>query len=132
MVRPGLVRWLAYAFGAGLPAVHRSWVLHDVTVRSWRVRHFVRATCQLAPIAVALYLLIPGEPWVRGGSVLAGLILGFFYSAAYMYETAEHRAVKAGYPRGTAAATRELAYTDRNRAAEQRYEQLWRTPNSVG
>jgi Family of unknown function (DUF5313) len=126
--RPNPARWVAYAFGAGLPAAHREWVLHDTTARTWQLRHLARTAVQLAPFAIALYVFIPGEPWVRGMSVLAGLALGFFYSAAYMYETVEHRAVKAGYPRGTAAATRAAAHADENRERAERYERQWRNP----
>jgi hypothetical protein len=125
--RPNPARWLAYAFGAGLPARNREWVLHDSTARTWVLRHFLRTTVQLAPFAIALYVLIPGAPWVRGCAVLAGLILGYFYSAAYLYETVEHRVMKAGYPRGTAAATRAAAHPDEERERQARYEQRWRT-----
>ena len=124
--RPNPARWVAYAFGAGLPAAHRAWVLHDVTTRTWQLRHFARTAVQLTPFAVALYTLIPGQPWVRAAAVLGGLLLGFFYSAAYMYETAEHRAVKAGYPRGTAAATRAAEHADESRESAERYAQRWR------
>lgn len=127
VVRPSPIRWLPYAFGAGLPARHRAWVLHDVTVPTWRLRHFARATVQLAPIAVLLYAFIPGEPWVRAMAVVGGLLIGCFYSFAYMDESAEHRAVKAGYPRGTVVAGREAGHTDERRAAEERYAQRWRS-----
>ncbi|WP_306470730.1 DUF5313 family protein [Pseudonocardia halophobica] len=125
-VRPNPLRWLLYAYGAGLPARHRDWVLHDVTAPSWRWRHFARATAQLLPIAVLLYVFIPGEPWVRAMAVLGGLLIGYFYSFAYMYESAEHRAVKAGYPQGGAAAIREEAHADERREQEERYAARWR------
>ena len=126
--RPNPVRWVGYAFGAGLPAAHREWVLFDVSTRTWPLRHLVRTTVQLGPILLALYLLLPMEPWIRLGAVLAGALLGYFYSAAYMYEAAEHRAVKAGYPRGTAAATRAAAHSGDIAAREQRYAERWRKP----
>lgn len=125
-IRPNPVRWLLYAFGAGLPARHASWILHDVTTPSWQVRHLVRATVQLLPIGVALFVLIPGPVYVRACAVLAGAILGYFYSVAYMYESAEHRALKAGYPLGHAAAVREAADEEENAAARERYERRWR------
>ena len=100
--RPGPLRWLLYALGFRLPAEHREWVLHDVTTRTWVLRHLLRTAVQLAPFAVLLYLLMPGSGAVRAGAVFGGLVLGFFYSVAYMYETTENRAMKAGYPRGTA------------------------------
>ena len=81
---------------------------------------------QLLPIGIALFLLIPSPPYVRGLAVLAGALLGYFYSAAYMTESAEHRVMKAGYPVGYAAAVREAGNEDRA-AARKRYEQRWRT-----
>jgi hypothetical protein len=117
--RPSPGRWLLYAFGVGLPAEHRSWVLHDVTTRTWGLRHLARTAVQLLPVAIVLYVLIPGPSWVRVGAVVAGAIFGFFYGVVYMYETAEHRAVKAGYPVGYAAAVRNEARADERRARRQ-------------
>jgi hypothetical protein len=121
------VRWVLYAWGAGVPARHREWVLRDVTARTWWLRHLARASVQLAPFAVLLYVLIPGEPWVRAMAVLGGLLIGYFYSFAYLAESAEHRAVKAGYPRGTAAGLRASRDADGRREAQRRYEERWRT-----
>ena len=126
--RPNPVRWVGYAFGAGLPAEYREWVLHDVSTRTWALRHLVRTTVQLAPFVLALFLLLPVDPWIRAGAVLAGALLGYFYSVAYMYEAVEHRAVKAGYPRGTAAATRAAAHRDENADRDERYALQWRQP----
>ncbi|OLT12067.1 hypothetical protein BJF78_25235 [Pseudonocardia sp. CNS-139] len=122
------MRWVLYAFGRPLPPAYREWVLDDVTSRTWVLRHFARTTVQLLVPAVLLYVLIPGPAWVRGCSVLAGLLLGCFYSAAYMYETTEHRAMRAGYPRGTAAARRGRAGEAERAEQARRYEQRWRTP----
>jgi hypothetical protein len=124
--RPGPGRWLLYAFGAGLPAEYKDWVLHDVTTRTWQIRHLARSAIQLAPIAVLLFVFIPSAPWVRFAAVCAGLLLGFFYSVAYMYETAEHRAVKAGWPVGTAAAVRDEPKAGAREDAERRYAERWR------
>ena len=124
--RPGPLRWVGYALGAGLPAEYRDWVLHDVTTRTWALRHLARVTVQLAPVAVLLYVLIPGEPWVRALAVLAGLLLGYFYGFVYMYETAEHRAVKAGWPLGTAAHVRSESTADVRRQQKRRYAERWR------
>lgn len=126
-IRPNPLRWVLYAFGAGLPARHRTWVLHDVTARTWQLRHFARTTVQLLPIGIALFVLIPGPAYVRGLAVLAGALLGYFYSVAYMQESAEHRVMKAGYPVGTAEAVRAEAHQDETAAARERYESRWRT-----
>jgi hypothetical protein len=125
--RPGPVRWLLYAYGRGLPPEYREWVLRDVTAPTWVVRHFLRATVQLLPFAVLLYVFIPGQPWVRGCAVLAGLLLGYFYSGAYLEETTEHRAVKAGYPRGTAKEIRGEKNADEREEEERRYAERWRS-----
>jgi hypothetical protein len=107
--RPALHRWIWYALGGGLPARNRSWVLHDTTARTWWLRHVLRAFVQLAvPIALVLALL-PGAFWIRGMAALGGVLLGLIFSLAYMNETTENRVVRAGYPAGTASATRERA-----------------------
>lgn len=125
-VRPNPLRWLLYVYGAGLPRRHATWVRHDVTTRTWQLRHLLRTTVQLLPIGLLLFWLIPGPVYVRALSVLAGALLGYFYSAAYMYEAAEHRVVKAGYPVGTAAAVRAAADEGDRAAARERYARRWR------
>jgi Family of unknown function (DUF5313) len=117
---------VGYAFGAGLPVENREWVLLDTTTSTWVLRHFARTTVQLAPFVAALYLLIPGQPWIRAVAVLAGVLLGYFYAAAYLHEAVEHRATKAGYPRGFAAATRAIPRAGANREREERYAARWR------
>jgi hypothetical protein len=130
--RPDPIHWLWYSLGGGLPPRNREWVLHDVTCRTWVVRHLLRTTIQLLPVAVLLYLLIPGSPAIRAGAVLGGLALGYFYSVAYMYETAENRAVKAGYPRGTARDVRDERTAAVREVEAQRYEARYRRPPTAG
>jgi len=126
--RPGPARWLLYAFGRGLPPEYREWVLHDVTTRTWVLRHLVRTTVQLLPVAVLLYALIPGPAWIRALAVLGGLLLGFFYSVAYMYETTENRVMKAGYPRGTAGKIRDTRSAVPREEQARRYNERYRNP----
>lgn len=107
--RPGVLRWIAYAMGAGLPERHRTWVLFDTTTRTWVWRHVARTLVQLAvPIGLVL-LLVPGEFWIRGLAALGGLILGTAFSLAYMTEAVENRVKKAGYAPGSAQAVRDRA-----------------------
>ncbi|MEX5719976.1 DUF5313 family protein [Geodermatophilus maliterrae] len=107
--RPGVLRWLGYAMGAGLPARNHTWVLFDTTTRTWVLRHVARTLVQLAvPVALVL-LLVPGPFWIRGLAALGGLILGLAFSIAYMPEATENRVKKAGYPAGTAQALRDRA-----------------------
>jgi hypothetical protein len=107
--RPGPHWWLWYALGGGLPARNSTWVLHDTTVGTWALRHVARGLVQLAvPIALVL-LFVPGPFWIRAMAALGGVLLGMFFSVAYMPETTENRVVRAGYPAGTAQAIREQA-----------------------
>lgn len=124
--RPGPVRWVLYALGKGLPPEYREWVLHDVTARTWALRHMLRTTLQLLPFAVLLYLLIPGSAGIRAAAVVGGLLLGFFYSLAYMYETTENRAMKAGYPRGTAREIRDRRGAGGREEEARRYAERYR------
>lgn len=122
--RPNPILWFWYALGGRLPARYSAWVLHDTTTRTWVLRHMARAFVQMmVPIGLVL-LLLPGEFWIRGMAALGGLLLGLFYSVAYMPEAAEHRVKQAGYPVGTAtlvrdeaARVREIGESERRRAA---------------
>jgi hypothetical protein len=105
--RPGVLTWVWYALGGRIPARFSPWVLHDTTTRTWAVRHLIRSGVQLAiPIGLVL-LLVPGDFWIRGMAALGGILLGLFFSLAYMPETTENRVKRAGYPAGTAQATRD-------------------------
>jgi hypothetical protein len=103
---PNPAQWLWYAYGGGLPRSLSGWVLEDVTRRSWVLRHLVRALVQLTPVLL-LCLLVPPVPFgIRLTAAGGGLVVGLLFSAAYMTETTEHRAVKAGWPPGTTAERR--------------------------
>jgi hypothetical protein len=124
--RPGPVRWLLYAYGWGLPAEYREWVLHDLTTRTWALRQLLRSLVQALVFAIPVALLIPAQPWVRIAALIGGVAIGMIYAAAYMYETTEHRALKAGYPRGMLQSVRDAAHADERAAQQQRYEQRYR------
>jgi hypothetical protein len=118
--RPGPLRWTWYALGGRLPGRFSAWVLHDTTTRTWALRHLSRAVVQMAlPIALVL-TLVPGPFWIRGMSALAGVLLGLIFSFAYITETTENRVVRAGFPPGTAQASREQAGHLRERRATER------------
>jgi hypothetical protein len=104
--RPNPAQWVWYAFGGGLPRRLSGWVLEDTTQRSWVWRHLARALVQLAPV-VALCLTVPPVPFgFRLSAAVGGTLIGLLFSLAYMTETTEHRAVKAGHPSGTTARVR--------------------------
>lgn len=126
ITRPDPFHWLWYAFGGALPARNRGWVLHDLTARTWPVRQLLRSLVQVSPVAALLVAVIPGELWVRLVAVLGGILVGMIYAVAYLYEATEHRALKAGYPRGALAAVRERAHSGERAEAAQRYAEKYR------
>ena len=105
--RPNPAQWLWYAYGGGLPRRLSPWVLEDTTRRTWVLRHLARALVQLAPVIVLCLLVPPVDFGIRLSAAAGGLVIGLLFSAAYMTETTEHRAVKAGWAPGTTAARRD-------------------------
>ncbi|GAA2351293.1 hypothetical protein GCM10009854_31310 [Saccharopolyspora halophila] len=124
--RPDPLRWLWYAFGGRLPERFREWVLHDVTCRTWALRHTARSLVQISP--GLLFLLLPGPLWIRAMSILGGVILAVWYSLSYMEHTCEYRLYKHGYPLGTGRATREAAHADERARRSSRYNEIYRDP----
>lgn len=106
-VRPGPLRWIRYAYGAGLPERYRTWVLHDVTTRTWVLRHVVRGIVQFLPFAVVLLLVVPVDRGILGIGIAMGALIGLLFSTAFVDNAAESRAMKAGYPEGYATEVRK-------------------------
>jgi hypothetical protein len=90
------------------------------------LRQLLRSLVQALVFAIPVALLIPAQPWVRIAALIGGVAIGMIYAAAYMYETTEHRALKAGYPRGMLQSVRDAAHADERAAQQQRYEQRYR------
>ena len=105
-VRPGPLLWLRYAYGGALPPRYRTWVLHDVTARTWVLRHVVRGIVQFLPFAVVLLLVVPVDKTILAVGVAMGLLIGLLYSTAFVDNVAESRVMKAGYPEGYATEVR--------------------------
>jgi hypothetical protein len=69
---------------------------------------------QLLPVVALCLLVVPVPLTYRLSAATGGLLVGLMFSMAFMTETIEHRAAKAGYPPGTAARLRaERAERDR-------------------
>jgi uncharacterized oligopeptide transporter (OPT) family protein len=81
-------------------------VLADTTGRTWIWRHLARAVVQLLPVLTLCLLVVPVPLSYRLSAAVGGLLIGLLFSIAFMTETIEHRARKAGYPPGTAARLR--------------------------
>jgi hypothetical protein len=128
--RPGPLRWCWYALGGGLPARFRAWVLHDVSCRTWQLRHFARAFVQMSLMAVPVLVLVPGPLWVRLVSLLLGLLVGLQYALFTMEESVEHRARKAGFPPGAAKAARDELHAEERAAQAARYAARYRSQHT--
>ncbi len=105
-VRPGPLLWIRYAYGAALPERYRTWVLHDVTTRTWVLRHLVRGIVQFLPFAIVILLVVPVDRGILGIGIGMGLLIGLLFSTAFVDNAAESRAMKAGYPEGYASEVR--------------------------
>jgi hypothetical protein len=81
-------------------------VLADTTRRTWIVRHLTRAVVQMLPVVAICLFAVPVPLAYRLSAAVGGLLLGLMFSIAFMTETIEHRAGKAGYAPGTAARVR--------------------------
>jgi Family of unknown function (DUF5313) len=125
MKRPNPAQWLWYAVGGRLPAHLAPWVLHDVTARTWVLRHAARGLVVLTPIAAAC-LLAPGPFGLRLAMILLVAIVGVYFSLSYVDEGCELRAVKHGYRHGIARATRDARNADRLAAERARYAASFR------
>ncbi|GGS31012.1 DUF5313 family protein [Actinokineospora fastidiosa] len=124
-MRPNPVQWLWYAVGGRLPDRLREWVLHDVTARTWVLRHAARASVLLAPIAVVC-LLVPGPLPIRLGMVGLAVIIGYYFSFSYLHESAEMRAARHGYPYGTARDIRSARHAEADAEAQAHYDAAYR------
>ena len=95
MRRPGILLWLAYAFGARLPTDYGPWVLHDLTARTWLVRLLARNAVQCTP--ALLLALLPGPGWLRAALPLFVLFSSLFMAAIFSPMIREKRLYQHGF-----------------------------------
>jgi hypothetical protein len=125
MERPNPIQWLWYAVGGRLPTRLADWVLHDVTARTWVLRHAARGFVVLTPIAAAC-LLFPGPLALRLAMVLLVAVVGAYFSLSYVEESCELRAVKHGHEHGAAKAIRDVRKETAEAATTARYDATYR------
>jgi hypothetical protein len=92
---PGVLRWLYYAYGGGLPPRYAQWVLHDLTCRTWLLRHLSRALAQCAPSL--LLLLLPGPLSLRLYMLALVFLGGIFISLSFAWEARNQRLYRHGF-----------------------------------
>jgi hypothetical protein len=95
--RPGLTKFAWYCYGGSLPARNQTWVLHDVTCRTWALRHFARWAMIAVPVFVLIMVLLPTPFGIRlftGIAVSGGI---FMFALVNILIDTDRRAVRAGY-----------------------------------
>ena len=93
--RPGVVRWLLYAYGKRLPQRYAQWVLRDLTCRTWFVRLLSRGLAQCLPALALLALPAPAAVLaMMQGIVVFGML---FYSMAFAWEIRDRRLYQHGF-----------------------------------
>lgn len=93
--RPGPFRWVAYAFGARLPVAFGTWVLHDLTARTWFLRHLARTAVQCLP--AAFLALLPGPLWLKVTIPVFVLVSSLFMAALFSPMIREKRLYQHGF-----------------------------------
>lgn len=123
--RPGPGRFLWYCYGGSLPPENHSWVLHDVTCRTWVLRHFARWTMVVAPLFALYMAFMPTPLSLR---VYTGITFGlaiYVMSLVFILIDTDRRAVRAGYEHSLPQVIRTRNTVERQRAANyQRRERL--------
>lgn len=120
VLRPTVGRFVWYCFGGSLPAENSTWVLHDVTCRSWILRHFFRWTVVIVPLFVLYVALMPMQSGVR---LFTGITfaLGLYVMAlVFILIDTDRRAVRAGYAYSEPQAVRSATSVERQRSANSR------------
>jgi Family of unknown function (DUF5313) len=119
VLRPALGRLLWYCYGGSLPAEHHSWVLHDVTCRTWILRHFARWTMVVAPL-LAVYLAFMPTPFAtRLYTGIAFSLAIYVMSLVFILIDTDQRAVRAGYKHSQPQAVRTANSVERQRTDNQ-------------
>ncbi|WP_065973476.1 DUF5313 family protein [Williamsia herbipolensis] len=119
-VRPSLVKWLGYVVGRTLPVEYNDWVRNDLTGRHAAARHILRNELVFSPFFIAA-LFLPG-PWILRLSTLAlGLILGTFYTVAYMKPQREGRLLAHGLPADLLTAHEAIRHDQERLSFEHEY-----------
>jgi hypothetical protein len=123
--RPTLGRFVWYCYGGSVPAESHTWVLHDVTCRTWILRHFARWTMVIVPVFVAYLAFMPLAFGIR---LYTGIALGlgiYVMSLVFILIDTDRRAVRAGYAHSQPQAIRSRNSVERQRTANyQRRERI--------
>ena len=115
VVRPPLSGLIRYAYWGMLPEKHSSWVLHDLTCRTWVLRHFARWTMVVLPLFILYMVFMPTPIAIRTYTGITYSLGIYVVSLVFILIDTDRRAVKAGYPHSLPQAMRSAASVERQR-----------------
>lgn len=115
MLRPTVGRFLWYCYGGSLPAENHTWVLHDVTCRTWVLRHFARWTMVIAPLFIVYMAFTPTPFAIRFYTGIAFSLAIYVMSLVFILIDTDRRAVRAGYDHSQPQAIRTANSVERQR-----------------
>ena len=117
VVRPPFWLFVRYCYQGRLPVENHSWVLHDVTCRTWVLRHFARWFMVIIPV-FGLYLAFMPTPFgirLYTDIAISGAI--FMFALVNILIDTDRRAVRAGYSFNLPGEIRSRAAHERQRVA---------------
>jgi hypothetical protein len=115
--RPTFARFLWYSFGGSLPAENHTWVLHDVTCRTWILRHFGRWSMAILPVFLVYLVVVPAPLGVRFLTGITFALALYVMSFVFILIDTDRRAVRAGYDHSYPSAVRTRNSVERQRTA---------------
>jgi hypothetical protein len=115
--RPTLGRFLWYCYHGSLPAENHSWVLHDVTCRTWVLRHFARWTMAIAPLFVVYLAFMPAPFGIRVYTGITFSLGIYVMSLVFILIDTDRRAVRAGFDHSQPQRIRTANSGERQRTA---------------
>lgn len=93
--RPGFGQKIGYLLGRPLPESMRDWIRNDLTGPGHARRYFLRGLIPVIPLFV-IFLLIPGQLWVRLGMIVLLLIPFVYFQIALSRVYRRHLLVNNG------------------------------------
>ena len=114
--RPSVSEWLRYAVTGTAPQRCERWVLHDITCRTWVLRHAARSLILLAPLLVAV-LLLPLSLGMRLLILANAGLPGLLGCMLLVLNSSERRLARAGYHPEVGQLIRQRRAVDKQRTS---------------
>lgn len=115
--RPTFARLVWYCYGGSLPPENHTWVLHDVTCRTWVLRHFGRWSMAIVPVFLLYLAFMPTPFAIRLYTGITFALAVYVMSFVFILIDTDRRAVRAGYEHSQPSKIRTANSVERQRAA---------------